>query len=562
MLIGDVGSIFELTVRHVVGFLDGNGSSTSCHCFTNYFNRVCAAQENSIMTISNYPVNVSADGHAELVLHDVLLSGSPLDAVLEAIVVDAGLNPAGNDVRHAQTVEGARAAAGLNQLIYDAMTATGVSADGNISVDDVVAINAWIRGDAGRLALWTSLHGDDENGVETGFHLIQGDGGTTEFRGLNFVNTVLDGIYHLGFAIENGRLLNEDGDQNATLLDVANWLNAFALGNSNVNGTAGDDALSSGQSSSIFSVFDHEMVGSGEGNDVVNAGAGNDRVYGGSGNDTLVGGTGDDVVSGDDGNDYLNGGAGDDVVIGAAGDDTLYGDSGNDLMSGNDGNDNLFGEDGNDTLMGGAGDDNLYGGDGADVLNAGDGNGYLDGGVGDDTLIGGNGHNVMYGGAGDDAMTGGADYNIMYGGTGNDVMTGGGDNDQLHGDDGDDVLIGGAGVDMLFGGGGADVLNGGAGADILELGVDGDADIIVFNSGDSAAYDHIDQVFNFDHGEDRIDLSGFGGLQFVAGGFTGNGHEVTFDGENMLIDANADGITDMAVHFAGQVTLTSGDFIF
>jgi Ca2+-binding RTX toxin-like protein len=514
------------------------------------------------MTISNYPVNVSASGHAELVLHDVLLTGSPLDAALEAIVVDTGLNPVGNEARHAQTVEGARAAAGLNQLIYDAMIATGVSADGTISVDDVVAINAWIRQDDGRLAQWTSLHGDDENGVETGFHLIQGDGGTTEFRGQNFVNTVLDGVYHIGFAIENGRFLNEDGDQNASLLDVANWLNALALGNAAVNGTAGDDALNSGQSSAIFSAFDNEVVGAGEGNDVVNAGAGKDHVSGGAGNDVLVGGTGDDTVNGDDGNDALNGGAGDDVVRGGGGDDTLYGDAGNDVLSGDDGNDNLFGEDGDDVLTGGAGDDNLYGGDGADVLNAGDGNGYLDGGAGNDTLLGGTGHYVMYGGAGDDAMTGGTDFNIMYGGSGNDVLSGVGDNDQLHGDEGDDVLVGGAGADMLFGGMGADVLNGGAGADVLELGFDDAMDIIIFNPGDSPAYDHIDQVFNFHHGEDRIDLSGFGGLQFAAAGFTGNGPEVTLDGDNMLIDSNADGIADMAVHFAGQVMLTPQDFIF
>ena len=36
-----------------------------------------------------------------------------------------------------------------------------------------------------------------------------------------------DGIYHLGFSISNGRLLNEDGNENASLLDVAYWLNEF-----------------------------------------------------------------------------------------------------------------------------------------------------------------------------------------------------------------------------------------------------------------------------------------------------------------------------------------------
>jgi Ca2+-binding RTX toxin-like protein len=514
------------------------------------------------MPISTPPFYVSQSGHDEIVMQQLDLTDTAFDAVLEAIVVDAGLNPAGNDPRHAQTVEGARAAAGLNQLISAAMTATGVSADGNISVDDVVAINAWIRADADRLAEFTRLHGDDENGVETGFHLIQGDGGTTEFRGQNFVNTVLDGIYHIGFVIENGRFLNEDGDANATLIDVANWLNALALGTTDISGTAGDDTFNSGQSSAIFAAFDNETIRVVGGTDAVNAGAGNDDVYGGGGNDTLIGGTGDDAIYGDDGDDALNGGAGNDAVAGAAGDDTLYGDAGNDVMSGGDGNDNLFGEEGDDALNGGVGDDNLYGGDGADVLLAGDGNGYLDGGAGDDVLAGGNGHYVMYGGAGDDAMTGGADFNIMYGGDGNDAVTGGGDNDQLHGEDGDDVLVGGAGIDMLFGGSGADTLTGGTGYDMIDLGADDAMDIVVFNLGDSAASDHIDQVFNFHHGDDRIDLTSFVGLQFAAGGFTGSAPEVQFDGDQMRIDADADGRADMVVQFVGLGSLTSADIMF
>jgi Ca2+-binding RTX toxin-like protein len=514
------------------------------------------------MTVSNVPFYVNANAHDELVLQNVSLSNSPLDAVLEAIVVDDGLNPVGNAARHAQTLDGARAAAGLNQLILDAMAATGVSADGNISVDDVVAINTWIRADAGRLALFTSLHGNDENGVETGFHLIQGDGGSTEFRGQNFVNTVMDGVYHIGFAIENGRFVNEDGDQNATLLDVANWLNAVALGNHDVSGTANDDALNSGQSSAIFSAFDNETFRVGDGNDTVNAGAGDDQIYGGSGNDTLVGGAGDDAVFGEDGDDALNGGAANDQLVGGNGDDTIYGATGDDAMSGDDGNDNLFGEEGDDTINGGAGDDNLYGGDGADTLNAGDGNGYLDGGAGDDTLVGGTGHYVMYGGGGDDTMTGGSDFNIMYGGDGNDVVSGGGDNDQLHGEDGNDVLTGGAGIDMLFGGSGSDVLNGGTGYDVLDLGADLASDTLVFNVGDSAASDHIDEVYNFHSGEDVIDLSGFGGMSFITGAFSGTGAEVMFEDGNMLIDADGNGVADMAVRFDGVATMTAADFLF
>ncbi len=34
-----------------------------------------------------------------------------------------------------------------------------------------------------------------------------------------------DGIYHLGFDIVSGRFLNEDGNENASVLSVAHWLN-------------------------------------------------------------------------------------------------------------------------------------------------------------------------------------------------------------------------------------------------------------------------------------------------------------------------------------------------
>ena len=70
------------------------------------------------------------------------------------------------------------------------------------------------------------LHGDDENGEETGFHLVQNDGAKTRLFGDdNAIDTVADGIYHLGFKISGTQLLNEDGNANAQLEDVAFWLN-------------------------------------------------------------------------------------------------------------------------------------------------------------------------------------------------------------------------------------------------------------------------------------------------------------------------------------------------
>jgi hypothetical protein len=55
------------------------------------------------------------------------------------------------------------------------------------------------------------------------------------------VNTVADGIYHLGFTIDSNRLLNEDGNKNAAVSDVATWLNSLLatdLANGSLNSVA------------------------------------------------------------------------------------------------------------------------------------------------------------------------------------------------------------------------------------------------------------------------------------------------------------------------------------
>ena len=125
-----------------------------------------------------------------------------------------------------EIVQGAGYADAMNQLIVDAIRATGVANDGTFSASDVRDINSYIRNNSA--AQWVALHGDDEDGGETGFHLVQNDGATTQLFGdENAVDTVVDGIFHLGFRIQCGRLLNEDGNENASLQDVAFWLNEF-----------------------------------------------------------------------------------------------------------------------------------------------------------------------------------------------------------------------------------------------------------------------------------------------------------------------------------------------
>ncbi len=145
-----------------------------------------------------------------------------LEQLVQIILNDPGLN---RRVDPQEIQQGAGFAAELNALIEQAIQATGVANDGEIQTADIYDINAHLRRSDEAIALWTELHGDDEDGIETGFHLVQNDGATTHLFGdSNAVNTVADGIYHLGFEIQHGRLLNEDGNRNASLQDVAFWL--------------------------------------------------------------------------------------------------------------------------------------------------------------------------------------------------------------------------------------------------------------------------------------------------------------------------------------------------
>lgn len=149
-------------------------------------------------------------------------TGTGLDQIVDTLSTDLGLN---GRISQLDLAGGVAAADGMNAIIIAAKESTGVAANGIFSVDDVRALNAYIR--EHHLEEWISLHGDDESGEETGYHLVQNDGSSESFRCDNLANTVADGIYHLGFEIEGDNLLNEDGDPNASLHQVADWLTAL-----------------------------------------------------------------------------------------------------------------------------------------------------------------------------------------------------------------------------------------------------------------------------------------------------------------------------------------------
>lgn len=59
------------------------------------------------------------------------------------------------------------------------------------------------------------LHGDDKSAFESGLHFARGDCGRGYTFGDLSVDTVADGIFHIGFKITGNRFENEDGRQYA-----------------------------------------------------------------------------------------------------------------------------------------------------------------------------------------------------------------------------------------------------------------------------------------------------------------------------------------------------------
>jgi len=148
-------------------------------------------------------------------------TGTGLDALVVAISTDAELN---RRLPDSEIKEGAEAADAMNQIIVDGIIATGIANNGKVTSADVKLLADWII--ENHEDEWIIAHGNDESAAETGFHLVQNDGAVDRLYAESTVNTVADGLYHLGFGYnDRNRLINEDGDQNASLTFVAHWLN-------------------------------------------------------------------------------------------------------------------------------------------------------------------------------------------------------------------------------------------------------------------------------------------------------------------------------------------------
>ncbi len=148
-------------------------------------------------------------------------TGTSFDKMIPYIYTDEGLiyNVSMEDIR-----EGARTANEMNKLIVESIKNTGVAEDNYISIDDVKIMNQYLV--SNYETEWAELHGDDEDGEETGYHRIQNDGASGIMHNRNTINNLADGIYHLGFPTRfENNLENEDGNKNVSFVSVSYWLN-------------------------------------------------------------------------------------------------------------------------------------------------------------------------------------------------------------------------------------------------------------------------------------------------------------------------------------------------
>ncbi len=180
----------------------------------NFLRTLCTLPAVSLLPSLSYADNSSVGDGSNVV---------GLNKIIEIIQNDKRLNRRVDEGDIQTAIESARR---MNEIIIEAIIQTGVANDKNISTADTREINDYIFHNYG--IEWRELHGNDEEGEETGFHLVVNDGARTKLFGKNAINKVADSIYHLGFETHlKNRLINEDSNKNRPFRRVAEWLNAL-----------------------------------------------------------------------------------------------------------------------------------------------------------------------------------------------------------------------------------------------------------------------------------------------------------------------------------------------
>jgi len=550
---------------------DENGVETGYHLVQNDGGQTTLFGKNAINTVFDGICHigfaltadgrfVNEDGNANAKVSDVAewisyyygdpsTTGTGLDRLTDWMHFDPGL---AKRTSATNINDGLAAADGILHLYLDAINATGVNSDGWITKSDLRLINNWIR--SHRFNEFIALHGDDEaDGTESGFHKIQNNGGSTQFFGKNLINTVADGMFHIGCEIQGDNFLNEDGNKNQSLGDVSSWVNYFLNDVQLVIGTNTGDLLvgSEGRDQLVGNSGNDQLQG-GSGSDLLDGGWGMDSVFGGSGNDLLDGGYDNDLLDGgEDGDTYLVRGAGPSWIAGVPytfeGYDS-YADSG------------LSGTDRILALGNGPVDIGLLSFGPASGIEVIENTTTIDNGSGSTNpalvrLLGNWQANLLDFSA---VSFVGGPFRCELG-DGNDSFIGAATPDDVWGGSGNDRLSTGAGNDRLNGGGGKDTLDGGAGSDTYEVsgtlasafgGYDtyadsgsgaGEVDCIVAAPG-SGAVDIGLTAFSTSNGIEVIDASTTAGAVRLLGDANANSFNFTgisLIGSNLCIDLGA-----------------------
>ena len=249
------------------------------------------------------------------------------------------------------------------------------------------------------------------------------------------------------------------------------------------------------------------------------------------------------------------------VTIDGQSERLISGTAGSDVLSGTDLGEYFFGLGGSDRISGNGGSDTIDGGTGADSL-------Y--GGLGDDVILFDAGDRVQDGGAGIDTLNVGRSATINLGAT-----------DQVSGDSGTTtgfehvdgtyataalVLTGSAGDNILAGGSAGDRLTSGLGIDVL-VG-NGGADRFIYRSTAEAVGD---EIADFTHGSDRIDLSAIDAIaggrdnafSFIGGAAFSRAGQLRYDAATgqVLGDTNGDRVADLVIDIGAGLVITASDFL-
>jgi hypothetical protein len=150
-------------------------------------------------------------------------TGTSLDMVVPFIWQDQAL---ADKVSTADRETGAVLADRQNALIVEAVAVTGVATDGVFDQDDARLLNEYIN--FNYLDEWTAAHGRFFEGERSGWHLVVGFALNDEKQfGLDVgFDYFWDSLYHLGFTVRDGRLVDGNGELNVSFRLVGDWLNA------------------------------------------------------------------------------------------------------------------------------------------------------------------------------------------------------------------------------------------------------------------------------------------------------------------------------------------------